>query len=97
MTVRVQRSKLLVICEEAIAIEPAQLLQRFVLDLADTLSADLQLFAHFGQRVLMAVTQSEPELENQPLTRGEGIERRRDSALQHALTGGLGGDDFRRP
>ena len=50
---------------EAVAIEAAQLLQRLVLDLADTLPADLKLLAHLRQRVLVSVAQTEAWLNEQ--------------------------------
>ena len=48
---------------EAVAIEPPQFLQRLVFDLTDALTADLQLLADLGQRVLVAVAETETELQ----------------------------------
>ncbi len=48
----VENLQLLVVREEPLTIQPPQLLQGLVLDLADALPADLQLPAHLGQRVV---------------------------------------------
>ena len=45
---KVGELKLLVIGVKSIAVEAPQFLQRFVLDLANTLTANLQLLANFG-------------------------------------------------
>src|SRR5215216_2260285 len=81
-------SELLVIGEQTVAVEAAQLLQRFVLDLANALAADLQLLSHLSQRVLMAVAEAEAELEHQLFTRCQRIERRVHVALEHRFAGG---------
>ena len=41
--------------EQSLAIDAAELLQRFIFDLANPLTADLKLLANFGNRVLMSV------------------------------------------
>lgn len=57
----------LVVGQQAVAIQPTELLQRLVLNLADALTADLQLLAHLGQRVLVALTKAKAKLQNQAL------------------------------
>ncbi len=56
--------QLLVIREESLTIEAAQLLERLVFDLADSLPADFELLANFRQGVLVAVSKPESQLQN---------------------------------
>src|SRR5688500_4902279 len=52
----------------------AQLAQGLRLDLADALAGDVERTAHFLERVLGAVADTEPHLQNLLLTRGEGAQ-----------------------
>jgi hypothetical protein len=72
-----------VVREQSVAIEAAQLLERLILDLADPLPADLELLTDLSQRMLVAVTKSKPELQDQLLTRRQGVKRGAHVALQH--------------
>src|SRR3954452_17750533 len=83
--------ELLVISKQSLTINSTELLQRFIFDLANPLTADLKLLADFGKRVLMTVAKSESQLEHEFFARRQAIERLVHVTLEHRLAGGIVG------
>jgi len=60
----------------------AQFAQRLRLDLADALSGDVELLAHFFERSGATVLQTEPELQHASLAAGQRIQNRSTCSLR---------------
>src|SRR6478735_863432 len=75
--------------EQSLAIDAAELLQCLIFNLANSLTADLELLANFGKRVLMTVAKPESQLEHEFFARRQAIERLVHVTLKHRLASGV--------
>ena len=69
----------------------AQLAQRLGFDLADALARDVELFAHFLERVRLAVDQAEAHAEHLLLAGRERFEHLFELFAQEGIAGLFGG------
>ena len=73
------------------ALRMAQLGERLCLDLADSLTCDAELAAHFLERLRLTPVEAEPQSDDLLLALGQFSEHLTDRLGQHRPGGGVGG------